>query len=82
VQIDAGGAVPAGATADEVIANSLLNGRTTSPSPDAIDTLAETGLDAGEALSALESDIDQTVQSLEAKVLSVTVAGEEIWRRK
>jgi guanine deaminase len=68
------------ASADEVISKCLLDGHVKPVSQPAMDALAETGLGAGEHLSALEADVRTTADALEDKVISVTIAGRQIFR--
>lgn len=47
-----------------------------------LQTLADSGLDAGPPLAALERDVAATARSLEGRVRRVIVGGEEIWSRR
>jgi len=79
-KIDAGADLKDSHTADEAIVNALLGGHVTPPHAE-MDRLAETGLDAGEALGVLEGDVRRTTYALEKKILTVTIAGREVFRR-
>ncbi|HYO09068.1 MAG TPA: amidohydrolase family protein [Tepidisphaeraceae bacterium] len=48
----------------------------------ALDALQQGTLDCGSSLNLLEADVRDTARRLDDKVISVTLAGEEIWRRK
>src|SRR5439155_24504573 len=47
----------------------------------ALDELEQVRLDIGPGLELLEGDVRETADRLEKKVISVTLAGRQIWRR-
>jgi hypothetical protein len=67
---------------DEVITHALLHGHVVPPELSAIDRLEREGLGAGLELSMLTDDVTRTMDALDAKVMSVTVNGEPLWRRQ
>ncbi len=82
LEIDPGQSVVSAQSADQVIVESLLNGRVRFATHAILDMLAEVGLDGGSELAMLEEDVGQTVRDLDEKVLSVTVAGQRVWKRE
>ncbi len=81
IEIDAGPRWNPTWSADEVIAECLLNGRTTTSATAALESLSLGRGVAHESAAELEHDVRETSQSLESNVLSVTLAGKKIWQR-
>jgi len=81
IEIDPGRHDPRGMTADEVIACCLLDGHTAPGDRAAMDSLAAGGGVSHATAASLDHDVRATAAALEGKVLSVTLAGKEIWRR-
>jgi hypothetical protein len=71
-------------SADDAIRHGLLElpDRLDDSLKAALDDLAQVRLDIGPGLELLEQDVGQTAQRLEKKVISVTLAGRQIWRRE
>ncbi len=72
-----------GASADEAIQRGLLGltDWTDANRTCALTHLRETGLDCGLELTLLEEDLRKTASALENKVVAVTIAGNEVFRR-
>jgi cytosine/adenosine deaminase-related metal-dependent hydrolase len=66
---------------EDVITHALLHGHVTPPEVTAVDRLERVGLGAGLELSLLTEDVTRTTNELDAKILSVTIAGQVTWRR-
>lgn len=69
-------------TADKVIWERLLGGPSVAGLESDLDQLATQGLDHGDALARLTQDVHAAARRLDDKVLSMTLAGEAVWRRK
>lgn len=82
VEVEADVAGLASETADEVIRERLLGAPSVAGLESDLDQLATQGLDHGDALVRLTQDVHAAARRLDDKVLSVTLAGEAVWRRK
>jgi len=67
---------------DEVITHALLHGHVIPPELTAVDRLEREGLGAGLELSLLTDDVTRTMNELDHKVASVTLAGRRMWSRR
>lgn len=82
VEVEADVTGLASETADAVIRERLLGAPSVAGLESDLDQLATQGLDHGDALARLTQDVHAAARRLDDKVLSVTLGGETVWRRK